>query len=183
MFTASKKKRENIAEYLLYMWHIEDLIRANLFDIDKIEETIINKYTALTHEEKKDLREWYESLIDMMKREGVAESGHIQLNKNVLIELNDLHRRLLSDQKFANYAAEFYKTLPFIVELRAKAGENKADEIETSFNALYGIMLLRMAGKEISSETALAAQQISRFLATLSHYYNLDFNNKLETPE
>lgn len=28
MITASQKRKENIAEYLLYMWQIEDLIRA-----------------------------------------------------------------------------------------------------------------------------------------------------------
>lgn len=183
MFTASEKKRENIAEYLLYMWQIEDLIRANLLDIEKIEENIINKYTSLEPEQKKQLREWYESLIDMMKREGVAEKGHLQLNKNVIIQLDDLHKRLLADQKFASYAAEFYNTLPYIVELRAKAGENKADEIETSFNALYGLMMLRLAGKEISEDTLQATKQISRFLALLSKYYKLDYNNELDITE
>ena len=183
MFTASEKKRENIAEYLLYMWQIEDLIRANLLDIEKIEENIINKYTSLEPEQKKQLREWYESLIDMMKREGVAEKGHLQLNKNVIIQLDDLHKRLLADQKFASYAAEFYKTLPYIVELRAKAGENKADEIETSFNALYGLMMLRLAGKEISEDTLQATKQMSRFLALLSKYYKLDYNNELDITE
>ena len=183
MFTASEKKRENIAEYLLYMWQIEDLIRANLLDIEKIEENIINKYTSLEPEQKKQLREWYESLIDMMKREGVAEKGHLQLNKNIIIQLDDLHKRLLADKKFASYAAEFYKTLPYIVELRAKAGENKADEIETSFNALYGLMMLRLAGKEISEDTLQATKQISRFLALLSKYYKLDYNNELDITE
>lgn len=180
MFTASIKKRENIAEYLLYMWHIEDLIRANMLDIDKIDDTIIKKYTTLNDEEKNRLHEWYESLIDMMKREGVAEKGHLQLNKNVLLQLNDLHRKLLSDTKYADYSTEYYKTLPFIVELRAKGGENVADELETCFNALYGLMMLRLSGKEVSGETALAIQQISRFLAMLSKYYRLDYNNELE---
>lgn len=183
MFTASEKKRENIAEYLLYMWHIEDLIRANLLDIDKIDETIIEKYTSLTPEQKKQLKKWYESLIDMMKREGIVETGHLQLNKNVIIQLNDLHNRLLSNQKYADYAAEYYKTLPLIVELRAKAGENKAGEIETAFNALYGLMILRLGGKDVSAETALAGRQISRFLAMLSKYYKLDYNNLLEPVE
>ena len=183
MFIASQKKRENIAEYLLYMWQIEDLIRANLLDIEKIQENIIDKYTSLNDRQKKDLKEWYESLIDMMKREGVAEKGHIQLNKNVLIQLNDLHRRLLADKKFADYEAEFYKTLPYIVELRTKAGDEKNDELETSFNALYGILMLRLAGKEISASTKEALAQITRFLALLSKYYRLDYNNELETSE
>lgn len=179
MFIASQKKRENIAEYLLYMWQIEDLIRANLLDIEKIQENIIDKYTSLNEQQKKELKEWYESLIDMMKREGVAEKGHLQINKNVLIQLNDLHRRLLADKKFADYETEFYKTLPYIVELRTKAGEEKNDELETSFNALYGILMLRLAGKEISDSTKEALVQITRFLALLSKYYRLEYNNEL----
>jgi hypothetical protein len=180
MITASAKKRENIAEYLLYMWQIEDLIRANGLDIDKIQTNIIDQYKDLTDQQRKEMREWYESLIDMMRREGVTEKGHLQINKNVIIALDDLHRRLMADSKYASYAAQFYHTLPLIVELRAKAGENKADEIETCFNALYGLLMLRLQGKEISEETMQASRQISKFLALLSHYYKLDYNNELE---
>lgn len=179
MKTASLKKRENIAEYLLYMWQIEDLIRAYGLDMDKIRENIIDKYRDLSDEEKKEMEDWYESLIDMMRREGVTEKGHIQLNKNVIIALDDLHRRLLADPKFADYAVQFYNTLPYIVEIRAKAGENKKDEIETCFDALYGILLLRLSKKEISEETQKAAAQISKFLGMLAAYYKKDYNNEL----
>ena len=41
MIIASQKRKENIAEYLLYMWQIEDIIRANKLDIDKIKESVI----------------------------------------------------------------------------------------------------------------------------------------------
>ena len=180
MITASEKKRENIAEYLLYMWQIEDLIRANNLDIEKIEEIIIGKYTHLTEPQKREMHDWYESLIDMMRREGVEKTGHLQLNKNVIIDLNNLHRQLLGNPKFAQYSAEYYKTLPYIVEIRSKAGENKKDELETCFDALYGILMLRLQGKEISPETLGAATQISRFLALLSSYYKQDYNNELD---
>lgn len=179
MITASVKKKENIAEYLLYMWQIEDLIRANGLDIDKIQASIIDQYKDLSEEQRKEMRDWYESLVDMMRREGVIEKGHLQINKNVIIQLEDLHRQLLNDQKFASYSAQFYHTLPIIVELRAKAGDNKSGEIETCFNALYGILLLRLQGKEISAETKEATAQISKFLAVLAMYYKKDYNNEL----
>ena len=161
------------------MWQIEDLIRANKLDIDKIEEGIINQYKGLSEEQKKEMKDWYDSLIDMMRREGVTEKGHLQINKNVIIALEDLHRKLLADPKYATYSSQFYHTLPLIVELRSKAGDNKAGEIETCFNALYGILLLRLQGKEISEQTLEAAQQISKFLAVLAMYYKKDFNNEL----
>ena len=179
MITASIKKKDNIAEYLLYMWQIEDLIRANNLDIDKIQETIIDNYKDLTDEQRKEMRDWYESLIDMMRREDVIKTGHLQINKNVILALTDLHNRLLGNPKFSAYTAQFYHTLPIIVDLRAKSGENKSGEIETCFNALYGILLLRLKKQEISEETLQATAQISKFLALLAMYYKQDFNNEL----
>lgn len=178
MIIASQKRKENIAEYLLYMWQIEDLIRANNLDIDKIKVNIIDLYD-LTKAQKKEMTEWYESLIDMMRREGVEKTGHLQLTKNIIIQLVSLHQALLADPKYADYTALFYKTLPYIVELRSKAGENKQGEIETCFMALYGMLMLRLKQQEISPETAEAIKQISTFIATLAHYFKLDDEDKL----
>lgn len=178
MFVASQKRKENIAEYLLYMWQIEDLIRANDLDIDKITQNIVAKF-SLTEEQQKQMIEWYESLIDMMRREDVIKSGHLQLNKNVILQLAQLHDAVLKDPQFTEYSAEYYKTLPFIVELRAKAGENKQGELETCFTALYGTLLLRLQGKEITKDTLTALTQITRFIAILSHYFKLDSEDKL----
>lgn len=180
MYTASQKKKENIAEYLLYMWQIEDLIRAFGLDIDRICENIVNKHQNLSEVQRKEMTEWYESLIDMMRREDIMENGHLQINKNVILALDDLNIRLVKDPKYAKYAAEYYRVLPLIVELRAKAGENKSGEIETLFNFLYGILLLRMQGKEISQDTLNAASEVSHFLGTLAAYYKKDFNNELD---
>ena len=179
MYIASQKRKENIAEYLLYMWQIEDIIRANDLDIDRIKANVIDRYTGLSDEQRLQMTEWYESLIDMMRREGVEKKGHLQLNKNVIIQLADLHRALLADPRFADYTAEFYRTLPYIVELRAKAGEDKTGEIETCFNALYGMLMLRLAGKEITPETVKAVSQISKFIGLLAHDFKLDENDNL----
>ena len=49
MFVSRQLKEKNIAEYLIYMWQIEDLIRANGCDMEKIKSTIIAvSYTHLT---------------------------------------------------------------------------------------------------------------------------------------
>ncbi len=178
MIIASQKRRENIAEYLLYMWQIEDLIRANGLDINKIKATIIDRY-QLTDEQRKQMTEWYESLIDMMRREGVEQKGHLQINKNIVSMLADLHDSILREPKLAEYSAEFYRTLPYIVELRSKAGDEKAGEIETCFNALYGMLMLKLQQKEVSDETQRAIAQISRFVALLARDFHLDEADKL----
>ncbi len=179
MFTASEKRKENIAEYLLYMWQIEDIIRANDLDIDRIKANVIDRYTGLSDEQRRQMTEWYESLIDMMRREGVAKSGHLQLNRNVIVQLVDLHLALLKDPRFAEYTAEFYRTLPYIVELRAKSGDERPGEIETCFNALYGMLMLRLQHKEITDATREAITQISKFIALLAHNFKLDENDEL----
>ncbi len=178
MFIASEKRKENIAEYILYMWQIEDIIRANNLDIDQINQNVIAKFN-LDDDRRKQMTQWYESLIDMMRREEVVKSGHLQINKNLIIQLVDLHLTLLKDPRFAEYTAEFYKTLPFIVELRAKSGDNPAGEIETCFNALYGMLMIRLQGKELTEQTMTALRQISHFIALLSHYFKLDDQDKL----
>jgi len=178
MFIASQKRKENIAEYLLYMWQIEDIIRANNLDIDRIKTNIIDRFN-LNAEQYQQLVEWYESLIDMMHREGIETAGHLQLNRNVIIQLVQLHNTLLNDTRFAEYSKQFYATLPYIVELRAKAGADPKGEIETCFNALYGTLLLRLQSKEITPDTEVAVKRISRFIALLSHYFNLDEKDEL----
>ena len=74
----------------------------------------------------------------------------------------------------------FFKTLPYIVELRARSGNVEAGELETCFNALYGVLMLRLQKKEISPETEKAIHQISQFLALLSEKYKQDKAGELE---
>ena len=179
MIIAKQKRKENIAEYLLYMWQVEDLIRANHFDIDSIRRTVISQYDQ-PDEVKEEIARWYEELIEMMRSEGVMEKGHIQLNKNVIITLTDLHLRLLKSTKEMVYGAAYYKTLPYIVQLRAKSGGEELPELETCFNAIYGFLLLRMQGKPVSPETQEAIKQISSFLALLAEKYREDMNGELK---
>ena len=179
MIIARQKRKANICEYLLYMWQVEDLIRANHFDMDEIRDKVIARYNQ-PDEVKEEIARWYEELIEMMRSEGVKESGHIQLNKNVIITLTDLHLRLLKSPKEMIYGAAYYKTLPYIVQLRAKSGGNDIPELETCFTAVYGYLMLRMQGKEISAETLDGIKQISSFLALLAEKYRADMNGELE---
>ncbi|WP_165020664.1 DUF4924 family protein [Dysgonomonas sp. ZJ279] len=179
MLIAKKLKQDNIAEYLLYMWQVEDLIRAYELDIDKIDEAIIEQY-AQPEEIKAETKEWYEGLIDMMRREGITESGHLVINKNVILDLTDLHLQLLKSSKESDYTADYYKTLSFIVELRSKSPDKNIPELETCFSALYGFLLMKLQKKEVSGETQAAISQISSFLRLLSIKYKENRENGLE---
>lgn len=180
MLIAQQLKEENIAEYLLYMWQVEDLIRANGFDIDKINVQIVSKFDQ-SDSVKQEIKEWYENLIDMMRREEVVDSGHLIINKNIIISLTELHIRLLNDVSEVDYVDLYYKTLPFIVELRSRSKNKEIPELETCFLALYGFLLMRLQDKEISGETQAAISQIGSLLRMLSLKYKEEKSGPLES--
>lgn len=163
-------KQQNIAEYLLFMWQIEDLLRACRLDMNRVYQALIIPEN-LSEEAQKAQQNWYEGLIMMMKSEGIQEKGHLQINKNIVIELTDLHLHLLKDPTESPYIASYYKTLPYIVELRAKSGQKDISEIETCFTALYGYLLLKLQKKAVSSDTQSAVNQITKMIALLSEKY------------
>ena len=120
---------------------------------------------------------------EMMKQENLQEKGHLQLNKNIIIELNDLHHRIMRAQQDAGYAAKFYHILPLIVQLRAKQTDPDLCDIEICFNFLYGIMMLKMNKAAISKETLQAQEEISKFMALLAQNYNLYRDGQLDVDE
>ena len=100
----------------------------------------------------------------------------------IVQDMNELHNQLLQSSRFPFYNAEYYKVLPFIVELRNK-GEKNVNEIETCLNALYGTMMLRLQNKKISPDTEHAIKEISTFIGMLSDYYIKDKNEGLKFEE
>ena len=177
MKIAQALKEKNIAEYLLYMWQVEDLIRATDCDPDKLKANVIVQFPA---EDRPALEEWYGNLVEMMRAEGVKERGHLQINRNVLQELTELHARLLASTRYPFYNAAYFKALPFIVELRQKNGHKDEPELETCFEALYGVLLLRLQKKEITPATETALKAISSFLSMLANYYARDRKGELD---
>jgi len=182
MFIAQKLKKENICEYLLYMWQVEDLIRAFKLNLDVINEHIIAPY-PLGDAERKTLYEWYESLIEMMRLENIQEGGHLQLNKNSIKELDEMHELILRSGKDAGYNAKFYHVLPFISQLRSQQPDNQISDIVLCFNFQYGIMLLRMKKAEITPETLQAQTEISKFMVLLAKNFQLYKEGELDLEE
>jgi hypothetical protein len=145
-----KSKKENIAEYILYLWQMEDYLRA--FPIQA------NATTEL------------HDINEMMHREGIIESGHLQLAQNALSELEELHTRLL--QEDAIYRAAIIRLTPSLNLLKAKTDRPTMSDIEACLLLLYQIMLLRLQKREITPETANVQQQATRLLQFLSKTYH-----------
>ena len=181
MFISQQLRKKSIAEYLLYMWQIEDIIRAYDVNLTRIRREYISQFDY-TGEQKEELTDWFGNLVRMMNSEGKRESGHLQINEIVLQAIAELHARLLQSTKFPFYNAEYFKVLPFIVELRRK-GSKEENEIETCFNALYGVMMLRLQKKEISPDTQHAIEEITTLIGMLSDYYIKDKTEGLKFDE
>ena len=179
MFIAEERRKTNIAEYLIYMFQVEDTIRSMNFDIEKIETHIIGKYT-LSYNNKRDLREWYLSLIRILVDNNLIKSGHNPLLKNIMNELNDLHIRLMSKPDEHLYQQAYQKAKPVIHELARRSGNPEKHEIEICLDGLYGLFLLRLSGKPINPETEKAFVLISNLLAQLSARYRLVDEGKAE---
>ena len=198
MLVAQELRKKSIAEYLLYMWQIEDIIRAYQCSLTKIRKEYIDKFNY-TDAQKDEEEDWFGDLLRMMNQEGCRENGHLQINKVIMQSLNELHAQLLTSSKFPFYSAEYYRVLPFIVELRGKtkqvadrmARKNEANlkeiaanlghsEIETCFDVLYGVMMLRLQKKEISRETETAVKEITTLIGMLSDYYQKDKTEGLQ---
>jgi flagellin-specific chaperone FliS len=173
VFIANELRKKNIAEYLLYMWQVEDTIRAFDCSLSRISQEYVDRFDY-TDEQKEDEVDWFGNLIRMMNQEGTRQQGHLQINKVTLQTLTELHQQLLSSPKFPFYNTAYYKVLPFIVELRNRGSHKEENEIETCFNALYGVMMLRLQKKEITPNTQHAVKEISTFIGMLSDYYKKD---------
>jgi hypothetical protein len=171
MIVAQAKRKENISEYLLYMFQVEDLIRAFNFDIELIDKSLISQYDQ-PYEIKRDIRQWYVSLIQMMKDSNVISSGHTPMIKTQIEELNDLHLRSLENTDDKSYLEIYSLSKPALEELKLKSNSDNINDIEAGLNGLYGFLMLKLQKKEINPETTEAITKISQLMAELSKRYH-----------
>ena len=167
MIIAREKRTSNIAEFILYMWQLEDMIRANGFDIDEIDRTIISKFRQPA-EVLYEIKDWYASLIQSMREERIEKKGHLSFLNNLLNELTDLHIRLLNHPDEMEYRLLYQQARPNIEALMNKINSPVQSEIEACLTGLYGFLMMRLQKKEISSETTAAISTFSSLLAVLS---------------
>ena len=144
-----RNKKDNIAEYILYLWQMEDYLRAFPQQAEATQEL---------HE-----------LNEMMHREGIIDGGHLALANNALAELEELHRTLLNED--AMYRAALIRLTPQLNLLKAKTDKPTMSDIEACLVLLYQIMLLRLQKREITPETTGVQQQATQVLQFLSKTY------------
>ena len=169
MLIAKQKRKENIAEYILYLYQVEDLIRAFQFDMNLIQEKLVANYQA-DEKTSDEIAEWYNNLVAMMEKEGIREKGHFQFLTNLINDINEFHIKLMETGSEKVYVQNFKSVAGLIAELKHKNKIAKND-IQLGLDTVYGFLLLKMKKAKISAETENAVKQLSKWLGILSKHY------------
>ena len=152
MILADTKKKAHIVEYILFLWQIEDLIRATQFNstvLEKWAEDTANSEGSDPEREK----EWIVGLAADMRSQGKIESGHIASVSESMVELAHLHEMLLGPLDDKMYSESFETAVPLLKEISAKQPGPKGHPVEQLLVALYGFLILRLQKQSISAET------------------------------
>lgn len=172
MLIAREKRRNNIAEYILYMWQVEDMLRALGLDIRRVKEAVIDRF-EVDGETAREMYDWYDNLIEMMRKERVEQKGHLQILKNNVDELTELHYFLLQKAGDMRYRQIVTMAAGNLMDFRAKSGAgNEISDVELALNALYGQLMLRLQKKEIYAQTAQAMESFSKLAGYLAACYH-----------
>ncbi len=166
---AENKRATNIAEYIIYMYQMEDLIRSYQGNAEEIKTFVVSKY-PVSEEERAEISDWYLALLEKMKEQDILEKGHlIELNQ-LVTSLAEIHWKLLKTD--AGYFEIYNKTKPFIIEAVMQAeGQDLGNEIQVCLNGIYGLLLCRLLGKKVSDEQLKSAEAFGDVLSYLSRYY------------
>jgi len=175
MLVARELRKTNIAEYVLYMWQIEDLLRACSFDPGNIELKLVRRFNA-DEIISNEIAAWYNNLAVMMEKEHVQEKGHLQVITNLINDLNEFHLKLLEVQSDQEYVRLYLANRGAISEFMEKSENSLENEVESCLKALYGLMVLKLKKVEISEVTRKTAEGFGRMIGHLSARY-IQFEN------
>ncbi|WP_192346367.1 DUF4924 family protein [Algoriphagus sp. Y33] len=168
---AENKKSQNIAEYIIYMYQMEDLIRSYQGDREEIKTFVVEKY-PVSEKEKREIADWYLALLDQMEDQDILTKGHLEELNSLVSELAQIHWNQLKTDPV--YFEAYRKAKPFILETVMQAeGLDLGNEIQICLNGVYGLLLCRLLGKKVSDEQLKSADAYGDILSTLSYHYKV----------
>jgi len=170
MKLAEEKRKKNIVEYVLFLWHTEDLMRSFNMDFDMVKAKLIVPNTS-SEAEQKELSTWYGNIIDKMKKQEIVNEGHLEESHEILNELFYLHLQLINVFQSKAYQEAFETAKGNIEELQSKSLGKTKNPIETCFHGVYAVLLLRIKKKQISEATNEAIKTFRDVLNLLASAY------------
>lgn len=172
MNIAETKRQNNISEYIIHMYQTEDLIRAYEFKIEDIDEYVV-KHIPGDESEKKELLGWYTEVMNQMKAEGLESSGHLSSVQEIVNELSIMYEELQStDSAFE----EVHKSSKSHIDKNMELAKGAiTSEVQICLNGVYGLLLLRMKGKNVSDELMESINAFGDILSYLSYKYKQNY--------
>ncbi|MEE1098922.1 MAG: DUF4924 family protein [Alistipes sp.] len=172
MDIAQLKRRENIAEYILYLWQLEDLLRALQFSPEAIYSQLVAPRN-IPEEGKNNFLIWYMEICNLLRQEGKEEQGHLEHTLHLIRDMHDLHLRLLEIPIGEHYRKTFAKVENELPRLRLILGKERAEmsDTELQFRALYAAMLYRIKGEGDKSPVSDTIALISPAIGELAAIY------------
>lgn len=145
MDIAQAKRKENIAEYILYLWQLEDLLRALQFSPEAIYSQLVVP-RDVPQQRKDEILAWYLDLASLLRKEGKEQSGHLDHTLHLIGDLHNLHLHLMRAPVGEHYRHTFARLAPELPKLRAMLRDDNISDTEICFRALYAAMLYRIRG-------------------------------------
>lgn len=146
MLIALQKRRENIAEYILYLWQVEDLLRALQFSPEAIYATLVAKTEGTDEQQKENIFNWYMQIVELLRKEGKAEKGHIDHTLHLIGDLHNLHLQLMKLSVGEHYRQTYAPLAAELPRLRTLLDNDDISDTELCFRALYAALLYRIKG-------------------------------------
>ncbi|MBQ3172971.1 MAG: DUF4924 family protein [Alistipes sp.] len=146
MLIALQKRRENIAEYILYLWQVEDLLRALQFSPEAIYATLVAKTEGTDEQQKENIFNWYMQIVELLRKEGKAEKGHIDHTLHLIADLHNLHLQLMKLPVGEHYRQTYAPLAAELPRLRTLLDNDDISDTELCFRALYAALLYRIKG-------------------------------------
>ncbi|MFI3331626.1 MAG: DUF4924 family protein [Rikenellaceae bacterium] len=148
MDIAQSKRKENIAEYILYLWQLEDILRALQFSPEAIYSQLVSPRVGDDEQRKQDIFLWYMELTNLLREEGKEQVGHLNHTLHLINDLQDLHNRLMTLPVGENYRKIYASASIELPKLKEGLGKKEMGDIEICFRALYAVVLYRIKGDE-----------------------------------
>ena len=146
MLIALQKRRENIAEYILYLWQVEDLLRALQFSPEAIYSTLVARIEGADEQQKENIFNWYMQIVELLRKEGKEAQGHIDHTLHLVNDLHNLHLQLMKLPVGEHYRATYARLAAELPRLRTIMDNDDMSDTELCFRALYAAMLYRIKG-------------------------------------
>ena len=171
MDLAQAKRKQNIAEYILYLWQLEDLLRAMQFSPEAIYSQLVAP-RQIDEGVKHEYLIWYMDIVNLLRKEGKEESGHLEHTLHLIGDMHNLHLQLMQHPIGEHYRKTFGALAPQLPMLRGLIKKEDICDTELCFRALYAVMLYRIKGDEKRAEAIKDTMElVSPVIAELAAMY------------